>query len=291
MLKYNLKSLSSISSFFKYRNDIDIYTEDNAVDKEFYRTIFSRLLDGKMVINDITPLGPKTAVIKEFERMKNDYSRKRLYIVDGDLESINNTNCPNEKGFYVLPAYCIENFIIDEIAGVELVYFNRGSIDREIIKNDVDFENWLNSFSSSLISLFINLALLRKIGGGPIIKNAQSFIINQNGNAVVDHLKVNDYVQELKEEILIQLENCGEANPKQRYDFEIAAYNAKWYVCNENLLTIVSGKNYLLPLYNLHLRRCSGMGNALFPTKSYKLFLANHCNLDRLTGLRDAILN
>ena len=55
-----------ISSFFMaYRNDIDIYTEDEMKDKVFYKKLFSRLLNETgLIVNDVYPLGASEKVIE-----------------------------------------------------------------------------------------------------------------------------------------------------------------------------------------------------------------------------------
>ncbi|WP_237390922.1 hypothetical protein, partial [Chryseobacterium sp. KMC2] len=66
MLKFGIDSLKSISKFFSYRNDIDIYTEDKEADKEFYKALFKNLLGDNIIINDVTPLGCKTNVLNAY---------------------------------------------------------------------------------------------------------------------------------------------------------------------------------------------------------------------------------
>ena len=52
-LKLNSQQEHVSSLFTAYRNDIDIYTEDQNKDKPFYKIIFKRLLEGTGIkIND-----------------------------------------------------------------------------------------------------------------------------------------------------------------------------------------------------------------------------------------------
>ncbi|PJZ79220.1 hypothetical protein [Leptospira meyeri] len=79
MLKYNSDNQRLVSRFFQYRNDIDIYTEDEDKDKEFYKILFKRLLKNTININDITPLGSKTNVINRCIS-EPENGRKKIFI-------------------------------------------------------------------------------------------------------------------------------------------------------------------------------------------------------------------
>jgi hypothetical protein len=79
MIKYTDEVKRVVSKFFQYRNDIDIYTEDEDKDREFYRLIFSRILDQSIKIKDITPLGNKDNLIKRC-KAEPENGRKKIFI-------------------------------------------------------------------------------------------------------------------------------------------------------------------------------------------------------------------
>lgn len=290
MFGYSVKSLGSINRFFKYRNDIDIFTEDNLEDKEFYRVLFQRLLSNSIKINDITPLGCKTNVLEKYDLLKNDNSRRRLFIVDGDLELINNANRSDNNSLFVLKSYCIENYLIEESASAELVYLNN-QVEICIIKERLAFNAWLEEIQFPLINLFINFAILRKIGGGPKLLNAHSFLISSGNVAKLDIAEINKYADTVMSEIILKLEEQNHVNPQQYYNDEKQTLFTKWGNNTSTLLTIVSGKNYLLPALNFHLKSCIDGGSQLFKTKSLKMALAKFCNIERLNDLKYHIEN
>ena len=84
---------------------------------------------------------------------------------------------------------------------------------------------------------------------------------------------------------LKQLTREKEAVPAKQ--FELLA--TKWKSKNEALLRIVSGKDYLIHLLQHRVNFCIGKGKTLFPKQSLKLFLANHCNLERLDFLKNKL--
>ncbi|WP_430974340.1 DUF4435 domain-containing protein [Sunxiuqinia rutila] len=289
MLKYNYNTLSVLSNFFKYRNDIDIFTEDKIEDKEFYKLLFNRLVGEEIKINDITPLGCKTNVLRKYDELKNENSRRRLFIVDGDLELINGENRSNDESLFVLNGYCIENFIICEQAAIELLYLSN-SEDKEVLRSRLSFSNWLKSLEPALIDLFLHLALLRVLGGGPKLKKASDFLVQKKGKPTFDLIKLQHYRDTIIVDIILIIRNAGEADPLSIYISELNRLRAIWTNNTTTLLQIVSGKNYLLPLLNFHIKACINKGSSLFDTKSFKMVLARFCNLNRLDDLRAAIL-
>ena len=109
--EYNADESELKSVFNSYRNDINIYTEDTKLDKEFYVTLFNRLIDKTGIrINDVYPLGNSSTVIKACK--DNVDTSPHLYIVDGDIHLM---NVPKQTitGLHVLGRYCIENYLID----------------------------------------------------------------------------------------------------------------------------------------------------------------------------------
>ncbi len=282
MLRYSLKAKRLYSRFFNYRNDIDIYTEDEEKDKEFYTRLFSRLLAGSGVkINDITPLGCKRDVI---EHCKNEpkTDRKKIFIVDGDIDLIFNNNVANIENLFVLQAYCIENFLIDEKSATEFLYMNIGTDSKEKIKKTLNFEKWLSYNSESLIDLFLHFSIQKEIGQNFLLYNANRFKKVNNKENILDIEAVKAYKETIRKEILLELS-------EEQYNKILENRRKKWKATNENMLKIVSGKDYLLPLLQFRIQKFKSL-KGLFSQEAIKLFLAEHCSLDRLKPLKQEML-
>ena len=138
MIELSQEPQRLMSTFLAYRNDIDIYTEDNEKDKEFYKVLFKRLIKNDIVINDVTPLGNKQNVI---ERCKNEpeNGRKKLFIIDGDITIIHGENLPNLPNLFILEAYCIENFLINKNTIVQFLYMSCGTKSIEEIESELEY--------------------------------------------------------------------------------------------------------------------------------------------------------
>lgn len=289
MVKFSFKSLKSVPKFFAYRNDIDIFTEDKTADKEFYRTLFQRLIGEKVKINDITPLGCKANVISAYENQSANSQRKKYFIVDGDLDLIIGTNRKDENNLIVLDSYCIENYLIDELGAIELIYYSKGTEDRNNISKALNFEKWLEYNRKELIELFIHFAILRMYDGGPKLKNAGEFLKQEKKQTMLDCTQILNYTNQIKQEIINKLTELGFEKPQEEYDKSLTKLTEKWDTSNKTLLTIVSGKDYLIPLLQHRINFCINKGKSLFPKQSLKLFLASNSDLSRLNFLKERI--
>ena len=239
MLKYTDEAKRLISTFLSYRNDVDIYTEDEEKDKEFYKVLFARLLNSGIKINDVTPLGCKNKVI---ERCKNEPNskRKKVFIIDGDTTIIHGKTLALDN-LFVMERYCIENFLIDKVSTCNFVYLNCGTKSKEQIESDLEFENWLAAYSESLINLFIHFAVIHFYGGKFTLFNANKYHLKKEGNYVFDNSLVLKDIELLKNEAIT---NFG----LEKYETKLLELQHKWANNIENLLTIVSGKDYLIPM-------------------------------------------
>lgn len=289
MLKYSLTALRAMPKLFSYRNDFDIFTEDKATDKEFYKTLFLNLLGDKIKINDVTPLGCKANVLKAYDNQDPKDKRKKIFIVDGDLDLIIGTNRKDENNLIVLDSYCIENYLIDEKGIIEFLYFSNGILPKEQVKIKLNFDKWLNYNAKYLIELFINFAILKKYGGGPIIRNANEFLKIEGKQTILDQHKIENYTNEIKIDIINLLDSLGFQESSKIHANEFDELNKNWKSENITLLKIVSAKNYLLPLLQFRMNHCIGKGKALFPKETIKLFLANNSSLERLQFLKSRI--
>lgn len=290
MIRFGIDSLKSVSKFFSYRNDIDIFTEDKEADKEFYKALFKNLLGDKIIINDVSPLGCKANVIKAYTTQNKKDGRKKIFIVDGDLDLLNSIRL-SEKNLISLDSYCIENYLIEENGITKLLYFNSGKQSMENIKNKLNFEKWLNCNATVLTELFINFAIFKMMGGGPKLLTAHHFLTIYRKQTILDKDKVQIYSLEIYDKIIKLLESSGLTNSESNkvyYDY-FNEISDNWKQNKNTYLQVVSAKNYILPLLQFRINHCSDKGNSLIPNSSLKLFLASNCKLDRLKFLKDKI--
>jgi hypothetical protein len=282
MIALSEESQRLTSTFRAYRNDIDIYTEDNDKDKEFYKVLFKRLLKSDIIINDITPLGCKDTVIKRCDE-EPDNGRKKIFIVDGDVIFIHGKNIPVLQNLYVLEGYCIENFLIDKETIIHFLYMNCGTKPIEQIEIELNFNDWLNEYSTMFIDLFIHFALINYFGGYFTLFNANKYHVKQGEEMIFQTELVNADILKIKDEILklVSIED---------YNLKYEELNEKWTHCIENLTTIVSGKDYLIPLLLLKTKQFR-KSKALPTLEEIKFSLVHSSNLSKLSNLKQVIEN
>lgn len=102
--------------------------------------------------------------------------------------------------------------------------------------------------SECLVELFLNFAVLRKYGGGPVLRNAQDFLTQNAKQTILDKNAIAVYSAQVKADIITCLLGKGYSDADAVYAKEMAFYREKWKGDENSLLRIVSAKDYLLPL-------------------------------------------
>lgn len=280
MLKLSEQAKRLTSTFLTYRNTVDIYTEDEEKDKEFYRVLFKRLLRNDIVINDITPLGSKESVKRRCLEEPNN-GRKKIFIIDGDVSIIHGKDIPKIPNLYVLEAYCIENFLLDKDSIVDYIYLNCGTKTKDLIAQEINFDTWLLEYSNSFIELFIHFALANYFDIKFTLYNANKYHMKTKTEYLFVPELVTTDILELKKDILkIITEN--------EYSSKYRELKEQWPADPLNLFTIVSGKDYLIPM--LLIKTQFFRKSKSLPTlEEVKIALVQYSNLNRLLTLKTII--
>ena len=273
--------VKQVAAVFKeYRNSIDIYTEDKVEDKAFYVTLLQRLIkDTDIKINDIHPLGCKADVISA---CKTDDDRRRpcLYIVDGDIYLQYKTEEPVEN-LYRLDSYCIENYVICEESVCQTAYeLNGGRFSMDEIKSRINYLGVLMN-SLSLIDLFFWYSIQSELFGEFELRHINSYFNMRN--AIVDNQIVSNRIEEIKEGLI------NHNYTKELLEESLIKREEKFEKSIDSLLKILSGKDFLIPLFCnvINHRVCS----ISLPKEAWKYHFSKTCNLDRLGELKKAIIS
>lgn len=272
--------IRQVSSIFKeYRNTIDIYTEDEDKDKEFYKNLLNRLVkNSNMKINDITPLGNSDTVLRCCENDKS--CRKKLYIIDGDIyiQYAPKKTIPN---LYVLNAYCIENLVICENSVCEAAYqFSGGKVSKDIMLKHIKFNETMESIMKPLMDLFFLFSIQKECCDRFNIKHIDAFMRKNKLDVNLITTEINNIQKDLESNEISQ-ERYNKLLEKRKNDFP--------YSIN-SMLTIVSGKDFIIPFLRRHINNCL-QENISLSKETWKFCMADYCDLNRLSGLRQAILS
>ncbi len=283
MLRYKEFIIPTISLFFKSKNDVDVFIEDSN-DEEFYKVLLHRLTDGKR-IKKILSCKCKTELIKACEADQMDRNRKRIYLADGDLDLIIDTNRKDLKYLHILDMYCIENNLVDEEGILEVLHSNI-VLDKHIIKKQLKLSNYLKSISNPLIELFLHYSIthLHKMGTKTVSNSIHTFCKQNKSLTVLDIEKVEQKIKELRDEIIL---NIGE----DKYNNTIYELRQKWPSNSKTLLTIVSAKDYTLPLLTFRFKKLKGKESFNLKWESLRISLAKNINLESLEKLKTKIIS
>lgn len=152
MLKFSARSMGAYAALYKSYNDIDIYVEDSTL-VGLYERLFSKFIGSGVKISAVIPLENKRAVIAEAIRLREDKSRKRFFLVDGDFDWATGRAGRIPK-LYMLRCYSIENFAWDSHAIFEAAHsisthFTRSQVERLCTQDE------LNRIVRLLLPLFV----------------------------------------------------------------------------------------------------------------------------------------
>lgn len=161
MVRFSSQSMRAYAALWKPYNDIDIYVEDSSL-RGLYERMFNRMLAGTAKISSIVPLANRDAVIAEALRLKDDNTRKRFFLIDGDFYwSVGKRR--RVRNLYTLPCYSIENFAW-EIEPIRLAaHHTAPQLQNNQIENLLK-QTELDSIASELVPLFVAYAICHRLG-------------------------------------------------------------------------------------------------------------------------------
>ncbi|MBU2915370.1 DUF4435 domain-containing protein [Reichenbachiella agariperforans] len=281
MIERNTEAKSARSVLFEDFNDIDIYVEDSAVGyQKMYKELLNKAFENKLRIEHIIPIGNRDAVIAECENNQENTGRKRVYIVDGDLYILSVDPITPKDGLFVLPRYCIENYLISKNALIKILYEDEPNLESSEIEERLNFDDWLNQNETELIKLFILYALCKK--HCPEIQTVAHKVskLCSDPTGVVCSSKTNARVQELKQHIVDKIGS-------DETDIEIKKIEDKLKFEDQQILRYVSGKDYLLPLL---FSRIKNSVRSTSDKLNFKMRLAIHGEINELSMLPEYVI-
>lgn len=279
-LEFSSEQEQVASIFTAYRNDIDIYTEDENKDKPFYKKLFIRLLkDSGINIHDVYPLGSSDDVIEACQK-DNDVTRKKIYIVDGDIYLMFNPKqvIPN---LFVLDAYCMENLVIDEESVCNALCNFHEEKEYDEIKVLFQFDSLIQQHQDALITLFYYKALDQKYRG---YFNLYSLSAYYDKNFNLDLSKI-ELEQNLIKNNLISEGKITESE----FERELSLLERMFPKNADSFLKIISGKDYLIHMISCHAKKTLNHKTG-HSKEAWKYNFAQFCKLDRLQNLKTAII-
>lgn len=144
------------------RNEIEVFVEDTA-NLNVWRNILKKFLPEGVAFSDPIPLGGRLKVLEECRRDQAEDGRKKLYIIDADFDLLKGSRKPNLKHLYRLRGYCIENYLIQEKALVEVARILDTNVSEAVARNRLDFSAWKQRNQAIFQELFVCYATVNSI--------------------------------------------------------------------------------------------------------------------------------
>lgn len=289
MIERSIKSKSAVSVLHEDFNDIDIYVEDTAKEsKKIYSEILSRVFDNKYNIDNIIPLGGSLNVIKEWRDNKsNTDNRLKIYIIDGDYHNINESigellgeeANKDHRGLFILPRYCLENYLIDFNSFIEIIYEEIAEDNRDFISDTLNLENWFNINNQILQDLFIynSICISYKVP----VKTSKFKISELMGPlpGICCDVLVEKRIDHLKSKIK---DKSIDIDIFEEYEIR------KERLKDLNFIYVVTGKDFLFPLIKQYISdkyNCLNMSQI-----SLKIRLSKTCDIDELIPIKNNLI-
>lgn len=188
MLDWHIRTKKSIAAFFVKWNDIDVYVEDTAkFAKTLYISLLRRMLKDGSQISNIYPLGDRKRVVDAALADIAHGGRRRIYLIDPDLDLIAGLPVPQAPRLFVHRVYHVENYLLCEAALCEILHEENPRFSSAEIAARLDFGGWLN-YASPLLKLFETFALTRHLD--PSLKTIGLGVGQFQTNHQLDHNKI-----------------------------------------------------------------------------------------------------
>ncbi len=246
-VKYSSTSARALAYLKRFYNDIDIFIEDVSC-HNMALFLFRNILGSTIKLTSVNQLGGKTEVLKACRLDQANDGRRKLYVIDGDLDLLIGRPKPRLKNLYRLRAYCIENIVISDSAVLELATESDANTPPHLLVGKVDYPKWIATTSQTLLSLFILYAVARKLC--PSVRTVSisvfSLCIDTPTGPVLSQAKIRAKMRSLCREMRGHLPLAEIVKTRK-----IVTAFAKDYKQADK---VISGKDYLCPLLRTHLK-------------------------------------
>ncbi len=249
--RYSIKASRALGFLKSSYNDIEIYVEDTK-GHNIHLLLCRKILGDAVKLTSINQIGPRNDVIAACRLDQHEDGRRRLYIIDGDLDLIAKQKAPSLKFLHRLRAYCVENILISEAAVTALCMLCSPNENELQISAKLNFKIWFTGVTRQLGKLFNVYGAAHSSGCG-VQTVAYSVVRLSKSSSMglsLDSVKINSRASEV---IRDASSTHKKVFAKKLKDIE--AYTKS----NPHLVpSFISGKDYLLPLLHSRLGKLFG---------------------------------
>ncbi len=161
-VQYSPRAAQALGYLNAGRNDVEIFVEDTAA-PNLWVNFLKKYFPKNIKLESVNTFGSRKNVLAACKSDQSADGRRKLYIVDGDLDLLTGKPKPNLRHLYRLRSYCIENYLID----TETVAGAVTSVDpvnpSMAVRQVFDFGGWLDQNERLLYQLFVCYAVVYEL--------------------------------------------------------------------------------------------------------------------------------
>lgn len=255
-------------------NDFDVFVEDDRTQNMYVRLI-NRMLDGAARITSVYPLGGRGPLLTQCTADQAPGGRKRIYLMDGDLDLLRAVPAPALNRLCRLSVYCSENLLLSEGALLELAIEAADSEAIDDLRARLSIRAQIDKAAEVLMPLFVVYAVAQHLGvagietvGYPVVRLCRNPSDAQTLCPLLIRRRMRD---------VIKATVANSSKPAyQAAKATVEASLSAWAAPKSHL---ISGKSYLLPLAFALLRRETGLRDS-FTSFCVRLALHSEVRID-----------
>lgn len=270
MIQYSIQSRRAVARLFQPYNDIDVFVEDSTY-VGVYEKFINRILSGRAKVTKVIPLGSKSTVVQAAHLDVDPAGRKRIYIVDGDLDLIAWYRQRAAPRLYRLRVYSLENLFFQPDAMSKYCAFASPGLAEGACSRSVNTVDLVASVEL-LVPYITLLAIAHRLG----IRNGMTALNPPSVSQTVGHQSTSPDVAKMRL-------RCKEIIGFIISEVGVTRYRLAKQAVQSNLATkkiadhrIIPGKPFGLAYLN---GRIQAAGGVALSQKMIVSYLAEHSSI------------
>lgn len=244
--RYSARSAGALA-YLKSRNyDVDIFVEDTAC-RNMWREYLARHYPKHKSPPSLNLLGGKEAVLAACDAMKNDKTRRRLFIVDGDFDLLLRDRPLRKKDLYTIPAYCIENMLISDDSIIDIATTSSVNISTDDAKSKFLPSQYIDKNAHALKILFTTYAVARQLDPSIKTTGTDAGVFLSNDGDI--------YIYCIRKALKHALSISRDLRNSFGHSYYATYREVRTRARRVHVSRFCSGKDYLLYVLYLNLRR------------------------------------
>ena len=247
------------------QNDIEVYVEDSSAPNIWVK-LLQKFLPAGIRLNSVNILGGRKNVIEACKLDQVLDGRRKIYLIDADLDLVKGSRKPNLRHLYRLRAYCLENYLLQERALIAAATTFDTAIDEFAARAKLNFSGWVSKISDILRGIFVCYAATNELL--PEIPTVSYSVYNLRDATKPEYSICKKKAGARVVGLVRALLKAVPASELRIY-FDELKENSK----NIDPMRFASGKDYIFPFIFEEMKRLFKVG---ISKEVFKVFLAGH---------------